>query len=362
MRIIVIGTRGIPRIQGGVETHCEELYPLLVKKGHDITVITRTPYIQDKKNKSFKGVQLKHLYAPKTKTFEAVTHTFFGIIYAALKRPDYVHIHTVGSMLFTPLAKLLGLKVIVTNHGPDYNRQKWSATAKKIIKLGEKLGTKYADKIIVISKGIQNHLEDQYNRKDTKIIYNGVSIPKKTKNTDYLKTLELKDCAYIIAVGRFVEEKGFSDLIKAYTKIDTSVKLVLVGDADHKTKYSNQLKEKAKRNGVILTGYIKGEKLNQIFSHAKLFVLPSYHEGLPISLLEAMSYNLDVLVSDIPANLEVSLDQNDYFEVGNVKNLKEALKRKLSENNKRDFLPILQKKYSWERIAEELSTFLEKDS
>jgi len=133
---------------------------------------------------------------------------------------------------------------------------------------------------------------------------------------------------------------------------------VLVGDADHESDYSKALKIKAENNGVILTGFIKGEKLNQIFTHAKLFVLPSYHEGLPISLLEAMSYNLDILVSDISANKEVTLVSSDYFEVGNIKDLTKSLKRKLSDNNKRDFSSILKEKYNWDKIAKKFSKIL----
>ncbi len=358
MKIIVLGTRGIPNIQGGVETHCEELYPRLVILGHDITLITRTPYVKDKNVKNYKGVKLKRLYAPKTKTFEAITHTFLGVIYAAYKQPDYLHIHTVGPMLLTPLAKILGLKVIVTNHGPDYNRQKWGKTAKSIIKLGEKLGTKYADKVIVISKVIDTILKNKYHRNDAELIYNGVVKPVKSEKTDYIETLGLKNQDYIIAVGRFVKEKGFLDLIKAYSKIKTEIKLVLVGDADHENAYSRSLKKQAKESGVILTGFLNGEKLNQIYTHAKLFVLPSYHEGLPISLLEAMSYDLDILVSNIPANLEVKLDKDDFFKVGDIQELSESLKRKLSTTSKRDFSKLIEKKYNWDHIAQKFSNFL----
>ncbi len=358
MKIIVLGTRGIPDIQGGVETHCEELYPRLADLGHDITIITRTPYVKNKKNNTFKGVRLKHVFAPKNKTFEAIIHTFLGTLYAGYKRPDFLHIHTVGCMLLTPFAKLLGLKVIVTNHGPDYNRKKWGKIAKTIIKYGEKLGSKYADKVIVISKVIDSILKKNYNRNDAILIYNGVTIPKKSNDTSYIKSLEINKNGYIIAVGRFVEEKGFTDLIEAYSKIDTKLKLVLVGDADHDTQYSKDLKEKAKKSGVVMTGFIKGEKLDQIFSHAKLFVLPSYHEGLPISLLEAMSYDLDLLVSDIPANLEVNLEKDDYFNVGDIQKLTESLKRKLSVKNKRDFSSVINEKYNWDTIANKFSNIL----
>jgi len=358
MKIIVLGTRGIPNIQGGVETHCEELYPRLAELGHDVTLITRTPYVKNKKIKTFKGVRLKHIFAPKNKTFEAITHTFLGVVYAGFKRPDYLHIHTVGPMLLTPFAKLLGLKVIVTNHGPDYNRQKWGKTAKSIIKLGERLGTKYAVKIVVISKVIDSILKNDYSRNDAVLIYNGVTTPAKSEKTNDIEALGLTSQEYMIAVGRFVEEKGFLDLVEAYAKINTKTKLVLVGNADHENNYSRLLKKQAKESGVILTGFLNGEKLNQIYTHAKLFVLPSYHEGLPISLLEAMSYNLDVLVSDIPANLEVNLEKDDYFKVGDVQKLSEALKRKLLVKGKRDFSKVINEKYNWDVIVQKFSKVL----
>ena len=139
-----------------------------------------------------------------------------------------------------------------------------------------------------------------------------------------------------------------TDLGKVYQRIG----------ADHKLKYSIKLKENARKKGIILTGFIKGEKLNQIFSHAKLFVLPSYHEGLPISLLEAMSYNLDILASNISANLEVNLHHNNYFKVGDIQSLRRNIERKLSENNKVNYLPFIEEKYSWDTIADEFSDLL----
>jgi len=354
MKIIVLGTRGIPDILGGVETHCEELYPRISKLGHDVTIITRTPYVVDKSLLSYNGVKLKHIFAPKLKSIEAIVHTFLGVLYASIKRPDVLHIHAVGPMIMTPLARLFGLKVVVTNHGPDYDRQKWGKLAKSILQLGEYLGSKTAHKVIVISNVIRLILKTKYNRKDSILIYNGVNLPVLSKDQNYITTLGLEQNKYIIAVGRFVEEKGFSDLIKAYSNITTDYKLVLVGDADHETAYSKGLKKEALEAGVVLTGFIKGDQLNQIFSHARLFVMPSYHEGLPIALLEAMSYNLNVLVSDIPANLEVGLDDKYYFEVGNIKAIRESILDELQNTETSiDNSKLMLEKYNWNHIAEE---------
>lgn len=352
MKIIVLGTRGIPDILGGVETHCQELYTRIEHLGnHDITVITRSPYVVDKSKTNFQNIKLKHFFAPKAKSFEAIVHTFFGILYAGIKRPDILHIHAIGPMLLTPFARLLWLKVVVTHHGPDYNRQKWGKTAKRILKLGEYMGVKFAHEVIVISEVIQKSLITKFNRTDAHLIYNGVNLPKVSSQTDYIESLNLQSKKYIIAVGRFVEEKGLHDLIDAFIDLQTSVKLVLVGDADHETSYSKHLKTKANNNNIVLTGFIKGEKLNQIFSHALLFVMPSYHEGLPIALLEAMSYNLNVLVSDIPANLEVQLEDECYFKTGNIDDLKTKLDIKLKSDLTYDFQKVITKKYNWDLIA-----------
>jgi glycosyltransferase involved in cell wall biosynthesis len=354
MKIAVIGTRGIPNIQGGVETHCQELYPRLIELGCDITLFTRKSYATSL-SKSYKGVHLIHLFAPKNKSLEAIVHTFLAVIFARLSNPDIVHIHAIGPSLLVPFAKLLRLKVVVTNHGPDYDRQKWGKAAKFVLQLGEKWGTKYADIVIVISNTIKNILEEKYGRKDCVLIPNGVNIPVKCSSTDYIESLGLIKNKYIIAVGRFVPEKGFHDLIEAYCRAQNSkYKLVLVGDADHETEYSRNLKILAKENNVVLTGFLTGATLNEIFSHAALFVMPSYHEGLPIALLEALSYETDVLVSNIPANNEIGLSKDCFFNPKDISTLSEKLLRKIQQPEKkfnRKSVNQLLTKFNWDNIA-----------
>lgn len=354
MKIVVLGTRGIPDILGGVETHCQELYPRLARKGLDITVVTRTPYVPtDLRKPTFGQINLKHIYAPKIKSIEAIIHTFLSILYAKFSRADIAHIHAIGPALLVPFAKLLGLRVILTHHGPDYDRQKWGGFAKRILRLGEAAGAKYADEIIVISQVIADLLKTKYGRNNTHLVHNGVTMPNPSSDTNYLTELGLTKDKYCIAVGRFVEEKGFHDLIEAWKQLGkTPYHLVLVGDADHETAYSRQLRKSALSSGVILTGFIKGDKLNQIFTHAHAFIMPSYHEGLPIALLEAMSYSLPVLVSDIPANLEINLPESCYFPVGNIDMLAETLSDFLATKQRQDFTSYL-RIYSWGTIADQ---------
>lgn len=351
MKIVVAGTRGIPLIPGGVETHCEELYPRLVAMGHDVTVIRRSCYVTDEnKIPEYKGVKLVDVYAPRKKSLEAIVHTFLAVIKARRIGADVLHIHAIGPSLMVPVARMLGLRVVTTNHGPDYDRGKWGRLAKIFLKTGERMGAKFSNRVIVISEVIAKILETRYGRNDTDLIFNGVNRPVKSVNTDYVRECGLVPGKYVVAVGRFVEEKGFHDLINAWKEINPEgYRLAIAGDADHPDEYSENLKKMALEADVVLTGYIKGEKMNQLMSNAVLFVLPSYHEGLPIALLEAMSYELDVLVSSIPANRLEALADGDFFDTGDIGSLGKAIARKLeSKTGKRkyDLSP-----YNWDNIA-----------
>ena len=355
MKIFVTGTRGIPDIPGGVERHCQELYPRIASAGHKVLLATRKPYVKHQQNE-YRKVELKHIFAPKVKSLEAIVHTSICLIKARLENPDIVHIHAIGPSLMTPLAKVMGLKVVVTNHGPDYERQKWGKLAKAFLKAGEWAGSKWADQVIVISKVIKNSIKEKYNRQAW-LINNGVTVEDGNISCDYLEKIGLEPGKYILAVARFVPEKGLHDLLAAFRKMDTDCKLVIAGDADHETEYSRKLKKQARADTrVVLTGYLTGKPLKEVFAHAALFVMPSYHEGHPIALLEAMSYGRLVLVSDIPANKEVGLDSSQYFECGNTEALRLAMekliRRNPSENERRQIVEFVRERYDWDRIAE----------
>lgn len=352
MKIVVTGTRGIPDIQGGVETHCEQLYPRIAAMGHDVTVIRRTPYVTpENRRDEFRGVKLADVYAPRKKSVEAIVHTFLAVLKAKRLKPDVLHIHAIGPSLMVPFARLLGMKVVTTNHGPDYDRQKWGRVARTALRLGERFGTKFSNKVIVISNVIANILRDNYGRTDTELIFNGVNMPVKSTERNFLREWGIDGKPYIVALGRFVREKGFHDLIETYkiSGLEDSYNLVIAGDSDHPDEYSEALKKQAAEAGVVLTGFIKGERLNQLMSNASLFVLPSYHEGLPIALLEAMSYDLDVIVSDIPANRIPELEAGDFFPAGDVAALATLLKEKsVAHRATREYNLA---NYDWDAIA-----------
>lgn len=353
MKLIVTGTRGIPDIMGGVETHCEELFPRIAGKGVDTTVIRRKDYVRDS-FAEWKGVKLVDIDTPKKKSYEAIIHTFLAVNRAKKLGADVVHIHAIGPALLIPYAKMLGMKVVFTHHGPDYNRDKWGFAAKRVLELGERMGCKFADDVIVISQVIQDLIARKYHRSErVHLIYNGVPKPEMCEFPDYFEELGIEKRKYILGMCRFVPEKNLHHLIEAFKKLETEdCKLVLAGDTDFEDEYSLGLKKMAQEAGVVLTGFVKGRKLHSLLTNARCYCLPSSHEGLPIALLEAMSYHLPAVVSDIPANLEVGLSSGCYFHCGDVDALAARLQKVMDEDCYRvqyDMAP-----YDWDRIAEQV--------
>lgn len=364
MKIIVLGTRGFPGIQGGIEKHCEELYPRLAALGWDVTVLGRAPYTGNRPY-VYRGVKIIPVACPKHKFLETLVHTFRGILMARQMGCDLLHLHAIGPALLVPFARLLGLKVILTHHGPDYERKKWKGGAKAVLRLGESWGVTGAHQVISISRTIASSLEEKFGRKAV-VIPNGVVVRGRAEGDTALKTFSLESGRYVLAVGRFVPEKGFDELVESFSRLKWpgsdreaggGIKLVLVGDADHEDDYSRSLKEKCRMiSNVVLTGFQNGETLRELYTHAGLFVLPSYHEGLPIVLLEALSYGVSCLVSDIPANREVGLEDSRYFKPGNLFRMTRKMIKFLSlgsgEQRMREVrMRRVMEHYDWDLIA-----------
>jgi glycosyltransferase involved in cell wall biosynthesis len=359
-KVVVIGTRGFPDVQGGVETHCENLYPLLRKKGCRVFVFTRRPYT-NYLLKRFRGVQLISLSCPKHKFLEAIVHSFTAVIKAKALNPDIIHIHAIGPSLLVPLAKILKMKVVVTHHGPDYLRQKWSGFPKHFLKFCERIGIRFADRVIVIEQSIASHLKRKYKRHSV-VIPNGVIVPKPISTETSLRQYNLERGKYFLAVGRFVPEKGFHDLISAFKLYGSksqcpSWKLVIVGDSDHKDDYSLKLKKTIQETPhVIATGFIKGQSLWELYQHCGSFVLPSYYEGLPIALLEAMSFGAPCLASNIAGNKSVPLGDQCYFEAGDTEELSLKLLRQtqmvFSKEDRNLQIDLIKYLFNWETIAQ----------
>lgn len=364
MKIAMLGQKRIPSREGGVEIVVEELATRMVKKGHEVTCYNRGgKHVLDKNiktsnKKAYKGVRLKKCFTIDKKGLAAVTSSFFGTIEAIFSKNEVVHYHAEGPCAWMWLVKCFtNKKVIATIHGLDWQRAKWGGFATKFIKFGEKCAVKYADEIIVLSENVKKYFKDNYNR-DTIFIPNGVNKPKISKADLIKKKYKLNKDDYILYLGRIVPEKGIHYLIDAYNDSNVNKKLVIAGSASDTDSYYAELKEKAKNNkNIIFTGFVQGQILEELYSNAYIYCLPSDLEGMPLSLLEAMSYGNCCLTSDIKECTEVIKDKGVTFKKGNIKDLSLKLEKLCSKVDdvkkyKKESQDYIVERYSWDDIVE----------
>ncbi|NWG53689.1 MAG: glycosyltransferase family 4 protein [Hydrogenophilaceae bacterium] len=352
-RIVVLGLRGFPNVQGGVESHCNQIYPRLSRlRRREITVLARKSYMPASADLG-DGLKVKPIWSVRNKHLEALLHTFLGILVAVLgENPELIHLHAIGPGLFTPLAKLFGKRVVVTHHGKDYDRPKWNRFAKVVLRLGEALAVRFADRVIVVSRSAAADLKQRFPRRADRIVFipNGATqLPLDPNPQATLARFGLRRGDFVLSVGRLEPSKGFHDLIAAHRKAATGRKLVIAGGADHADAYSRTLQAEA-GDDVVFTGMLAPAELRTLYSNAALFVLASSHEGLPIAALEAVACGAPVVLSDIQPNLDVDLPGLHYFPVGNI----EALAAKLTAPAEAFRAPqSMLARYDWDRVAEE---------
>jgi glycosyltransferase involved in cell wall biosynthesis len=354
MKIAMIGLRGIPAKSGGVENVVEHLAPLLVDLGVDVTVYCRNPYCKERPA-SFKGVKLKYLPALNLRETEALSHSLFSSFNAMFKDYDLVHFHAMANGPFAIMPRVTGKKSVVTLHGLDWEREKWGPLAKAYLKLSERIICAFPNKVISVSNKIKDYYKEKYD-KDIVFIPNGVDIVKPMPINN-LKKFSLKKDNYILFLSRIVPEKGIHFLIQAFKGIDTNLKLVIVGDATHTEKYLEEVKALVKDDKrIIFTGPLYDNDKIEAFSNARFFVLPSTIEGMPIVLLEAMSFGTCPLVSNIKENMEVIKNLGFSFKTKDIKDLRKQLIFMIKHQNevkKQGKLCklMVQKDYQWKNIA-----------
>lgn len=356
MKVVVLGLRSIPAVAGGIETHCEQLYPRIARVGVDVEIIVRSPYGTTPTGASWNGVRIRRFWSPKRAGFETFFHTLIGVVYAGIARPDLLHLHAVGPGLFAPLARAFGLKVIVTHHGSDYERAKWGPFAKRLLKTGERLAMYFANEVISVSRSKGNELTAEYGREPI-VIPNGVPVIERPTSLEVLEEFGLEAHKYVLHVGRWTPEKRQDDLIEGFVKARLSGwRLVLVGDMTGEDQFSRRVRRMAEQHEtVVLAGFRSGDALRALFTNAGCFALPSTIEGFSIALLEALSAGCAVVASDIPANHEIELPAGCYFPVGDIDAMSDALAaaaRNRSHDTWMQLRKIVHAEYDWERIAE----------
>ncbi|MFA6486268.1 MAG: glycosyltransferase family 4 protein [Candidatus Magasanikbacteria bacterium] len=369
MRIAMIGQKGIPAAAGGVERHVEELSKQLAQNGHEVLVYARRWYGQEKNSTDFvasnlsKNIQIIYTPSLHTKNLDAITHTITATIHALTQKIDVIHFHGVGPALLSWLPRLLAprVRVIATFHSMDRYQYKWGKIAKWFLSMGEIFICRWPHATITVSRGLYHYCLNQY-QKITICIPSGVPIWDGKKYPEKLSNYNLTPEKYLLTVARIIRGKGIHHLISAWKtlrarapQIIEGYKLAIVGDGEE--AYMDELFElSGSDSDIIFTGDQYGENLQTLFTNAKLFIHPSENEGLPLAVLEAMSFGLPVVVSDIPGHREIVPDNQFWFDTANADSLTERLKeilpqtellKKTGEQNR----ALVMEKYSWRDIA-----------
>lgn len=364
MKVAFIGQKGVPANSGGVDRHAENLAFFLTQEGVEVIVYNRKNYLKNDLAgaKEWNGVKLISLPFINTKNLAAITHSFLATIDAIRKKVNVIHYHGIGPSLLTWIPKLINpkIKVVSTLHSFDYGNDKWGCFARYMLRTGEALMCKYADEIIVLTSLMRDYLYQRYNR-DSVIIPNGAK-EEKVEKDEMLKVLEsfgLEEKKYIVSVSRLIRLKGIQYLIKAFIKLKnrgllkTDYKLVIVGDGE----YELDLKKLANNHSdIIFCGNQSGLNLSALYAGSALFVQSSEMEGMSISLLEAMTYGLPILASEISANKEVAAETAKYFLSKNENDLLIKLENILSKPEALEDMGVKSKKrvkeaFDWEDIS-----------
>lgn len=363
MRVLHLGHKRIPSREGGVEIVVEELSTRMVERGYEVTCFNRSGHhvsgkqYQIDKLKEYKGVQLKSIPTWNRKGFAAMTSSIFGAILAAFSNYDVVHFHAEGPAFMCWLPRVFGKKIIVTVHGLDWQREKWGNLASAYILAGEKAAVKFADEIIVLSENVQKYFMQTYGRK-TRFIPNGIERPELRKADIITQQWGLEKDSYILFLGRIVPEKGLKYLISAFKQVKTDKKLVIAGGASDTDDFMMELRNMARDDErIIFTGFVQGQVLEELYSNAYIYTLPSDLEGMPLSLLEAMSYGNCCLVSDIAECAEVVEDKAIVFNKGSIADLRDAIQRVCDDESsvcrfKTIAADFICDKYNWEQVVE----------
>ena len=362
LRIAMLGQKRIPSREGGVEIVVEELSTRMAKIGCQVTCFNREGHhvsgseFDGKHLTEYKGVKIKPVWTIDKKGLAAMTASLSAAIKAAFGKYDVVHFHAEGPCVMLWIPKLFGKRCIATIHGIDWQRVKWGGFASKYIKFGEKVAVKHADEIIVLSESIQKYFKNTYDRK-TVFIPNGVNKPVIRKPQLMKEKFGIDKDGYILFLGRLVPEKGISYLIEAFKQIDTDKKLVIAGGSSDTDEFLLDLKKLAKDDKrIIFTGFVQGKMLEELYSNAYVYVLPSDLEGMPLSLLEAMSYGNCCVVSDIAECAEVVEDKAVVFKKSDVTDLRKKLQylcnqQETVEQYKKEAADFICQKYSWDDVA-----------
>lgn len=352
--VAMIGAKGIPAVFGGIEKHVEELSRRLAGRGHRVTVFGRPQFCEEG---VWEGVRIRTVPTIPTKNLDSGVNCLLASIAARRGGYDIVHFHGIGPALFSRCARGGNTRTVATIHALDYRQSKWGASAKRLLRLGERSAVLQTDAPIAVSRLLADQLGAKYGR-TVSYIPNGTEVGGRP-GTGSLGRFGVEPERYILSVGRFIVERGFHTLIEAFRLARPALRLVIVGDARFEERYGARIREMA-GDEVALPGYVSGPPLEELYAHCAFYVLPSLVEGLPISLIEAMGHARPVLTSDIPENREVAGGIGMTFHAGDPADLSRALGRmaalspeersRMGEEGRRR----IEREYLWDTAAVQL--------
>lgn len=367
LRIAMIGHKRIPSREGGVEIVVDELSVRLAAMGHKVDAYNRYGHhVSGKKydeeygrgdRKYYKGIRIWIIPTFQSSKLNAIVYSFLATLRALTIPYDIIHYHAEGPCTMLWIPKLFRKRVVVTIHGLDWQRAKWGGFASFVIKLGEKTAAKYADEVIVLSQNVQKYFKDTYGR-DTTFIPNAINAPERQQAELITAKYGLQKDGYFLFLARIVPEKGLHYLIEAFWQINTDKKLVIAGGNSQSVEYMEKIhRMAAKDNRIIMTDFVQGRILEELYSNAYAFILPSDVEGMAISLLEAMSFGCCCLVSDICENAEVVEDKALLFARGDIEDLQRKMEYLLQhpeivEEYRRQSRDYICGKYNWKDVVE----------
>ncbi|AGY56522.1 glycosyltransferase family 4 protein [Gloeobacter kilaueensis] len=363
MRIAVIGVKGLPATQGGIEKFCEEIYPRMVRLGHSVDLFGRISYTDSPwGHHYFEGVRVFSQASIPFKGLDALFSSTLGALSASLSQYDIVHFHALGPALLSWLPSFRSRRVVVSVQGLDWQRAKWGAFSSRMLKLGELAAVNYSDGLVVCSEDLRSYYKQQYGR-ETIYIPNGPgSFPPSDSKGHFVHSHGLEPGRYVIFLGRLVPEKCPDLLIRAFRSLaPAGWKLAIVGGSSDTDRYSQELTQLAAADpAVVFTGRLQGVELGEVLRNAGLFVLPSKVEGQPLAMLEAMQENVPVLASDIPPHQELlARERGLLFRTGDLENLIERLGWAIDNQEMLARMAVrasayVQEHHSWDKITADL--------
>ena len=356
MRIAYIAVKGMP-IGGGVEKVTEELGSRLVAKGHEVTVYSSRDY--GTSDGMYKGMQIRTVPSVNAKALHKLSicwHATQDVMRHC--NTDLVHVHAVGPSLFSIFPRMKGIPTVVQTHGLEWKRDKWGMIGKTFLRLADYSVAYFPSKATAVSKVQKTYYEKKFGR-EVVYIPNGVS-PTERRRPQWILEQGLSPDRYILFAARLVPEKGAHFLIEAFRGVKTDMNLVVAGDAAHAEAYKARLRRlSGDDRRILFPGFVTGGPLEELFSNAYLFCLPSTLEGLPVALLEAMNYGNCCVSSDIPENLEALEDHGYVFRSRDAGDLRRVLEdliknpQKVHEK-KTPALEHVRRNYSWDKVTDQM--------